>query len=91
LTDWIAATTGHLDPSERIELDQSQPGWDCTAAQLIAEGLLGYVLAEMVQPDLVYQRQGDPNAHTSAEDLIARLAAHLLDFIDYRDVVEDAQ
>jgi hypothetical protein len=91
LEPWVAQRIGTLEPDVRTALDRERPGWECEAAHLIAEGLLAYVLTEMVQPDLAYQRQADPHAGHSTEDLTARLTAHMLDFIDYRDDLPDVE
>jgi hypothetical protein len=85
VTSWVAQRTETPDMADRTELDRERPDWECEASRLIAEGLLAYVFTEMVEPDLALQRQTDPHAGHSDEDLVARLAAHMLDFIDYRD------
>jgi hypothetical protein len=90
---WVAEQTERLDPAERSALDAAQPDWRARATRLIAEGLLAYVVLEMVAPDLAIARatgtHGDgTGAHTHAHDdgaLAERLVAHLQDFIDYRD------
>jgi hypothetical protein len=86
---WIGLRTGTLPDAERELLDRERPRWREEAAQLIAEGLLAYVTVEMVQPDLAYAGQLDPSrALPSPEEITARLTAHMLDFIDYRDEVD---
>ena len=82
---WVGQRTETLDAADQAELVSARPDWECEASRLIAEGLLAYVFTEMVEPDLAQQRQTDPHAGHSDEDLTARLAAHMLDFIDYRD------
>lgn len=91
---WVAEQTDRLDPAERSALDTVQPDWRARASQLIAEGLLAYVVLEMVAPDLAIARATGSHAdgtdapdHDHGDDaaLAERLIAHLQDFIDYRD------
>ena len=83
---WVADQTETLDDTARSILDDSDPHWRENAAQLIAEGLLAYVIIEMVAPDLaIAGSQGGTGDHQfDGADLTARLGAHMLDFIDYR-------
>ncbi|WP_295878331.1 hypothetical protein [uncultured Thiohalocapsa sp.] len=91
---WVAEQTDRLDPAERNALDTAQPDWRARASQLIAEGLLAYVVLEMVAPDLAIARttgshadgtNADAHEHSDDAALAERLIAHLQDFIDYRD------
>jgi hypothetical protein len=91
---WVAEQTDRLEPAERSALDVAQPDWRARASQLIAEGLLAYVVLEMVAPDLAISRATgshtdgtDAHTHEYSDDaaLAERLVAHLQDFIDYRD------
>lgn len=85
VNSWIALRAGTLDPEQRAVLDRERPKWECEAATLIAEGILGYVTVEMVEPDLAYDRTEDAGVPLDQEELAARLGAHMLDFVDYRD------
>ncbi|NEV60803.1 hypothetical protein G3446_02650 [Thiorhodococcus minor] len=85
VNSWVALRAGTLDPEQRSVLDRERPTWECEAATLIAEGILGYVTVEMVEPDLAYNRDEDADAPLDPEELAARLGAHMLDFVDYRD------
>ncbi|MBK1723133.1 hypothetical protein [Thiocystis violacea] len=82
---WVARRAGTLDSEQRAVLERERPHWECEAATLIAEGILGYVTVEMVEPDLAYNRTADSEESISQEELAARLGAHMLDFVDYRD------
>lgn len=91
---WVAEQAGRLDPAEASALDAQSRQWRAQAAQLIAEGLLAYVVLEMVAPDLAIAQAtgshadgtgGHAHAHTDDAALAERLVAHLQDFIDYRD------
>lgn len=84
---WVAAACGQLDPAEREALARAEAGWQQHAAQLIAEGLLGYIALEMVSPDIAAARASGGAAPDGAE-LVARLPAHLREFADYRDRLE---
>jgi hypothetical protein len=84
VTAWVAEQAEVLDTSERAILDTEQPDWRAQAAQLIAEGLLAYVVLEMVAPDLAVARAEGGHVHTDEAELTGRLVAHLQDFIDYR-------
>lgn len=84
VTSWAALRAGTLDPDRRALLDHERPRWECEAATLIAEGLLAYVTVEMVEPDLAHDGAVDPHAVPEAEEVAARLGAHMLDFVDYR-------
>jgi len=84
VTSWAALRAGTLDPDRQALLDRERPHWQCEAATLIAEGLIAYVTVELVDPDLAHDREVDPHDSPSAEDVAARLGAHLLDFVDYR-------
>ncbi|MBK1629419.1 hypothetical protein CKO31_01440 [Thiohalocapsa halophila] len=99
---WVAEQVGRLDSAEASALNAEWPQWRAQAAQLIAEGLLAYVVLEMVAPDLaIAQAQaqargshangtdGHAHGHTDDAALTERLVAHLQDFIDYRDEVTD--
>jgi hypothetical protein len=93
---WVADQTETLEDAERAALDADHPRWREDAAQLIAEGLLAYVIVEMVAPDLAIARTqatgSDQHRHTDGAELTARLGAHLRDFIDYRaELVERAE
>jgi hypothetical protein len=81
---WVALRAGTLDPDRKALLDHERPHWQCEAANLIAEGILAYVVVEMVEPDLAHAREVDPHAQVSAEEVAARLGAHMMDFVDYR-------
>lgn len=85
VSSWVAQRAGTLDPDRRAVLDRERPRWECEAATLIAEGILGYVTVEMVEPDLLYNRAEDDQGPLDQEELAARLGAHMLDFVDYRD------
>ncbi len=94
LAAWVAEQTQRLDPAERAALTAAVPDWRAQAAQLIAEGLLAYVVLEMVAPDLAIAQatgsqmdgtEAHAHAHTDDAQLTERLTAHLQDFIDYRD------
>jgi hypothetical protein len=41
-------------------------------------------MVEMVEPDLAHDKEVNRHATTSAEELAARLGAHMVDFFDYR-------
>jgi hypothetical protein len=87
LAAWVTEQTGRLDADACAALDAEQPDWRARATQLIAEGLLAYVVLEMIAPDLAIAQAGGAPAdgHTlSDEALTKRLVAHLQDFIDYR-------
>jgi hypothetical protein len=89
LAAWVAEQTEMMDTAEQAALDAELPDWRAEAAQLIAEGLLAYVVLEMIAPDLAIARaQADPaqpgHAHTDDAALAERLTAHLQDFVDYR-------
>jgi hypothetical protein len=84
LAAWVADQADRLDPVERTALDADLPGWRAEAAQLIAEGLLAYVVLEMIAPDLAIARAEGAQAHTDDAALTERLMAHLQEFIDYR-------
>jgi hypothetical protein len=90
---WVADQTETLDKAARADLDNDHPRWRADAAQLIAEGLLAYVIIEMVVPDLAIARaqgtQLEHHTHDAGADLNARLGAHLRDFIDYRAQLPD--
>ncbi len=81
---WVAEQLERLDAAERAALDSAQPQWRAQAAQLIAEGLLAYVVLEMIAPDLAIARASGGHADTDDDSVAERLAAHLQDFIDYR-------
>jgi hypothetical protein len=81
---WVALRAGTLAPERRALLDQERPHWEAEAATLIAEGVLAYVTVEMVEPDLAHDRTVDPADRVDAEDFTTRVAAHVLDFLDYR-------
>ncbi len=81
---WTALRAGTLDEDQQALLDRERPQWQCEAANLIAEGLLAYVTVEMVEPDLAHDRTVDPTDAVTAEDFTIRVAAHVLDFLDYR-------
>jgi hypothetical protein len=94
---WVAEQTERLDPAEQSALDAAQPDWRARATGLIAEGLLAYVVLEMVAPDLAIARasgsHGD-GTHAHGDEhhddaLTERLVAHLQDFIDYRDELSE--
>ncbi|WP_295542433.1 hypothetical protein, partial [uncultured Thiohalocapsa sp.] len=94
VTAWVAEQTERLQPAEARALDAERPDWRAQAAQLIAEGLLAYVVLEMVAPDIAIARRSGGHAddtaleagpHTDDATLAERLVAHLQDFIDYRD------
>lgn len=87
LAAWVAEQTERLDAGACAVLDAEQPDWRARAAQLIAEGLLAYVVLEIVAPDLaIAQASGAPADGPAVTDaaLTERLTAHLQDFIDYR-------
>jgi hypothetical protein len=84
VTSWAALHAGTLDPERQALLDHERPQWQCEAASLIAEGLLTYVTVEMVEPDLAHDKEADPHDVPTAEEVAARLGAHMLDFVDYR-------
>jgi hypothetical protein len=84
VTSWAALRAGTLEPERQELLDRERPDWQCEAATLIAEGLLAYVTVEMVEPDLAHDKEVDPQDVPSAEEVGARLGAHMLDFVDYR-------
>ncbi|MCG6943527.1 MAG: hypothetical protein LJE69_20030 [Thiohalocapsa sp.] len=84
LAAWVAEQAQTLDPAERAALDAEHPHWRAQAAQLIAEGLLAYVVLEMIAPDLAITRAEGGHTDTSDDALTGRLVAHLQDFIDYR-------
>lgn len=81
---WVAERTQRLDADEGAALDAARPDWRARAAQLIAEGLLAYVVLEMIAPDLAIARASGGHADSDDEALTERLKAHLHDFIDYR-------
>jgi hypothetical protein len=83
LAAWVAEQTERLDAGARAALEAAQPDWRAQTAQLIAEGLLAYIVLEMVAPDLAIAQAGGGHALSDA-DLTERLVAHLTDFIDYR-------
>lgn len=94
---WVAEQTERLDPAERAVLEAAEPDWRARATRLIAEGLLAYVVLEMVAPDLAIARatasHGD-GTHAHGDEhhddaLTERLVAHLQDFIDYRDELSE--
>jgi len=71
-----------------VKLARSSPrerlGRQCKAANLISERILAYVIVEMVEPNLAYNRETDPHALLSTAEVAARLGAHMIDFVDYR-------
>jgi hypothetical protein len=85
---WVAEQSDTLADRQRDTLDVEHPQWRQQAAQLIAEGLLAYVVVEMVAPDLAIAGSHADAGHdadpSEASELTARLGAHLRDFIDYR-------
>jgi hypothetical protein len=81
---WVALRAGTLAADRQALLDRERPDWQCEAANLIAEGLLGYVTVEVVEPDLAHDREADPDDDITADDFADRLKAHLLDFTAYR-------
>ncbi len=81
---WVALRAGTLEPERRALLDQKRPHWQAEAATLIAESVLAYVTVEMVEPDLAHDRKVDPTDVVTAEDFTTQVAAHVLDFLDYR-------
>jgi hypothetical protein len=85
LVAWVAEQTETLDPKERAALDAAQPDWRGIAAQRIAEGLLAYVVLEMVAPDLAIAGASGGALHANDDALNERLVAHIQDFVDYRD------
>jgi hypothetical protein len=85
LAAWVAEQAQRLPARERDALDLERPGWRAQAAQLIAEGLLAYVVLEMVAPDLAIAAASGGPVHGDDDALTERLTAHLQDFIDYRD------
>lgn len=82
---WVALHAGTLEAERRALLDRERPQWQGEAATLIAEGLLAYVALEVVEPDLAHDKEVDPSETVSAVDYSTRLAAHVLDFVDYRE------
>ncbi len=89
LEAWVAEQAGLLEPAACDALSAERPDWRTDAAQLIAEGLLAYVVLEMVAPDLAIARAEGRPAHTDDADLAARLVAHLEDFLDYRTELQE--
>jgi len=81
---WVAEQLERLDAAEHAALDAEHPDWRSEAAQLIAEGLLAYVVLEMIAPDIAIAGASGGHADTNDDALAERLAAHLQDFIDYR-------
>lgn len=89
VTAWVQLTLGTLDEDERSRLDHEHPEWQRQATLWISEGMLGYLLTEMVRPDLSMIR--DPETHQEhhdPQDVAARVAAHVLDVVDYRDELD---
>jgi hypothetical protein len=91
LSAWVAEQAERLDAAERRALDAASPDWRAQATRLIAEGLLAYVVLEMVAPDLAIARATGSHLHGigpqdqgNDAELTERLAAHLQDFVDYR-------
>jgi hypothetical protein len=89
LSAWVAEQTEVLDDDERDALTAEIPSWRADAAQLIAEGLLAYVVLEMVAPDLAIARAEGRHQHADDVDLTNRLEAHLQDFLDYRAELQE--
>ena len=81
---WVAEQAACLNTAEGAALTAARPHWRAEAAQLIAEGLLAYVVLEMVAPDLAIAQAEGQHVDDGDDALTARLAAHLQDFIDYR-------
>ena len=84
VTSWAALRAGTLEQERLDLLNRERPDWQCEAAMLIAEGLLAYVTVEMVEPDLAHDQEVDPHDVATAEEVGARLGAHMMDFVDYR-------
>ncbi|HSO82495.1 hypothetical protein [Thiocapsa sp.] len=82
--NWAALHAGTLEKDQQALLDREHPHWQCTAATLIAEGLLAYVTVEMVEPDLAHDRGANPHDTPTPQEYAARLGAHMMDFVDYR-------
>jgi hypothetical protein len=89
LSAWVAEQAEVLDDEERDALAAEVPSWRADAAQLIAEGLLAYVVLEMVAPDLAIARAEGRQQGASDVDLTNRLEAHLQDFLDYRAELQE--
>ncbi|MBO8087153.1 MAG: hypothetical protein J7D61_14030 [Marichromatium sp.] len=85
IEDWTRLQTGTIEPERLARLDRDQPEWRCRAATLVAESLFAYITLEMVAPDLAYRHRDQPEHEPEAGEIDARLGAHLLDFLDYRD------
>lgn len=85
---WVAEQAGTLGTAERAALDAERPDWRAEATRLIAEGLLAYVAVEMVAPDLAVAAAAGAPEHADDTELSVRLGAHLRDFVDYRDELD---
>jgi hypothetical protein len=84
IDSWVAVRAGTLDPDRQAVLDRERPQWQCEAANLIAEGVLAYVMVEMDEPALTHDKEVDPHETASPEKLAVRLGAQIIEFVDYR-------